>query len=163
MKIHRYFRPVDLLPWSAALLMLGYAAVSDAQAPAAPAKVAYATECGSCHVAFPARLLGSAQWSQVMGALDRHYGVDASLDAAALATISGYLGVSPKSAAPGTAASVVTTLPRITTSAWFRKEHGEVSSRMWALPAVKTAANCSACHAGADRGDFEEDSVRLPQ
>lgn len=158
MKIHRYFRPVDLVAWSAALLMLAYAAVSDAQAAAPPAKAAYAAECGSCHVAFPARLMSPAQWSQVMGALDRHYGVDASLDPAALATISGYLGVSPKSAAPA-----ATTLPRITTSAWFRKEHDEVPSRVWALPAVKTAANCSACHTGADRGDFEEESVRLPK
>ena len=42
----------------------------------------YADECGSCHVAFPARALPSAQWHRVLSDLEHHYGVDASLDPA---------------------------------------------------------------------------------
>jgi mono/diheme cytochrome c family protein len=33
---------------------------------------------------------------------------------------------------------------------------------VWQLPSVKSAANCSACHAGADRGVFDDDALTLP-
>ena len=52
---------------------------------------------------------------------------------------------------------------RISRSAWFRREHREVSAATWALPAVKSAANCGACHTQADQGDFSERHIRLPR
>ena len=51
----------------------------------------YANECGSCHVPFPARLLGRGEWQQITSHLDKHFGVDASLDDKSLAEINGYL------------------------------------------------------------------------
>ena len=42
----------------------------------------YTQECGSCHLAFPPNLLPKASWQSVMHGLDKHYGSDASLDAA---------------------------------------------------------------------------------
>jgi mono/diheme cytochrome c family protein len=27
---------------------------------------------------------------------------------------------------------------------------------------VKSAANCAACHTGAERGNFDDDNIRLP-
>ena len=116
-------------------------------------------ECGSCHVPFPARSLAAGEWSQVLGALDRHYGVDASLGAQELAAVSRYLGVRPGAATAGSAAA----LPRITTSPWFRKEHDEVPVAAWRRPSVKSAANCAACHPAAEQGRFDEDSIRIPK
>jgi len=52
---------------------------------------------------------------------------------------------------------------RITRTPWFVREHREVSATTWKLPAVKSAANCGACHQGADQGDFSEHSVRVPR
>ena len=33
---------------------------------------------------------------------------------------------------------------------------------MWRLASVKSAANCAACHTGADKGDFSEHGLKLP-
>ncbi|HWC45344.1 MAG TPA: cytochrome C, partial [Casimicrobiaceae bacterium] len=56
-----------------------------------PSHPAFLAECGSCHVPYPARLLSAASWRTVMNNLDRHFGTDASLDAATTAAIRGYL------------------------------------------------------------------------
>lgn len=158
MKFTRHFRPADLAAWSATALVL-------LLAPGRPAGAGpnddYATmqaECGSCHVAYPAKLLTRSAWERVLGSLDRHYGVDASLDDATLATVSRQLA--PPTAAP---AATNAALPRITTAAWFRDEHDEVSAATWRRPAVKSAANCDACHPRAAGGDFDEDRVSIPR
>lgn len=116
-------------------------------------------ECGSCHVAFPPALLTAPAWRQVMGALDRHYGTDASLDAATLQQLGTWL-----QANAGTYKRVGEEPPqdRITRSAWFERKHRKVESAVWQLPSVKSAANCAACHAGAEQGRFDDDELRMP-
>lgn len=134
------------------------ATTAPTRAADAPAAGVYAAECGSCHVAYPSRLLDRRQWGRVLGDLEHHYGVDATLDDAALHEVARTLGVPAASTASAKAA-----LPRITTQAWFVDEHDEVDAATWRSPKVRSAANCSACHAGAERGDFDEDSVRIPR
>jgi hypothetical protein len=107
-----------------------------------PPNPAYNAECGSCHVAYPARLLPAASWRQMMAGLDRHFGSDASLEAKAHEEISRYLAANAGRRAPPPGAE-----PRITETRWFRKEHG----------VVKNPSNCIACHAGAEQGDFDDD------
>lgn len=43
---------------------------------------AYAQECAACHTAYPPGLLPRACWGRLIGGLDKHFGTDASLDAA---------------------------------------------------------------------------------
>ncbi|MGE5336897.1 MAG: diheme cytochrome c [Gemmatimonadota bacterium] len=117
----------------------------------------YRNECGSCHVAFPPALLGAGSWRAVMQGLDRHFGVDASVEAPARAEIAAYL-----QRAAGPARKEAGTL-RISETTWFRREHDEVSPRSWKAAAVKSAANCGACHTQADRGDFSERNIRIPR
>lgn len=119
----------------------------------------YQAECGSCHTAYPARLLTPAEWTTVLAALEQHYGTDATLDAASLAAVASHLGARTQPARPEPA----TALPRITRSHWFLDEHDEVSPAVFQSSAVRSPANCTACHAGADRGDFDDDSVRIPK
>lgn len=158
MKLTRHFRLADLAVWSASVLVLAFAPERPAGAGPNDDYEALQAECGSCHVAYPAKLLPRAAWGEVLGNLERHYGVDASLDEATLAAVSRQLA-SPtgKPAAPDAA------LPRITTAAWFRDEHDEVSAATWRRAAVKSAANCDACHPRAARGDFDEDQVSIPR
>lgn len=134
-------------------------ATAQAAAPAAASAPTYQDECGSCHTAFPARFLKPAEWTTVLGTLDRHYGADAMLDAAAVGAVARHLGVGT----PPAQVSPTTDLPRITRSSWFLREHDEISAATFKSPAVRSAANCSACHTGADRGDFDERSIRMPQ
>jgi hypothetical protein len=116
-------------------------------------------ECGSCHVPFPPALLPAGEWSALMGGLDRHFGVDASIDAKAAAEISAFLAAN---AGRGEARAAGAE-PRITTTRWFRHEHGKLAAATFAAPGVKTAANCAACHPGAAKGDFDEHAVRIPR
>lgn len=118
-------------------------------------------ECGSCHVAYPPALLSAPQWRAQMASLERHYGTNASVDAATAAEIGAFL----ERYAGRDRASVVAPSepPRITASAWFVKEHRKVRAPDWTSAAVKSPANCGACHLGADRGDFDEHAVRIPR
>ena len=119
---------------------------------------AYGDECGACHLSYPTRMLSPPEWSRVLGDLEHHYGVDATLDAATLQSVARRLGVTA-SVAPG----VSTTLPRITTKAWFVHEHDEVSAATFRSPRVRSAGMAGRAVAGAGRGEFDEDSVRVPR
>jgi len=48
-------------------------------------------ECGSCHLAYPPRFLSAESWRAVISGLDKHFGSDASLDAAAATEIGDFL------------------------------------------------------------------------
>jgi len=120
----------------------------------------YQQECAACHLAYPPALLPAASWQRLMSNLPRHFGTAASLDAAATQEISAWLAAN----AGTTRRPREARLPdRITTSAWFVREHDEVPAAAWKRPAVKSAANCAACHTRADQGDFDEHNVRIPR
>ena len=116
-------------------------------------------ECGDCHIAFPARLLPAASWRALMQGLDRHFGVDATLDAPAAAAIARYL---EQNAGPDRSVATRTPPLRITELAWFQREHREVPASLWKDPAVGRASNCAACHQDAASGRFRESALRLP-
>ncbi len=121
---------------------------------------AYKQECSACHIAYPPGMLPAPSWQRVLKNLPQHYGTDASLDAATVGQLSVWLA-----AKAGTYKRVNEEPPqdRITRSAWFIRKHDEVPARTWALPAVKSRANCIACHTQADQGDFNERNVRIPR
>ena len=130
---------------------------------------AWQAECGSCHVAFPPGLLPAADWQRIMGTLDRHYGVDASLDAPTGKRITEFLvrhagsaNYSRGDTAPKPGA-VTAPLPRLTLTPWFQREHREVPAALWRDPRVKSAANCAACHTQAAQGDYRERNIRIPR
>ena len=117
-------------------------------------------ECGSCHIAYPPELLTEGSWREMMRGLDKHFGTDASLDAVAAVEIGAFL---TENAARGKRAWRAGSALRITETAWFRKEHRKVSAATWKNSKVKSPANCSACHTGAERGDYSEHSVSVPR
>jgi Dihaem cytochrome c len=116
-------------------------------------------ECGSCHVTYPAQLLPAASWRQMMKGLDRHFGTDASVDAAAAAEIGAFL---EKYAGNKRGIAGETTL-RISETGWFQREHRKVDAATWKNAKVKSAANCAACHTAAESGDYRERGIRIPQ
>lgn len=118
------------------------------------------TECGSCHVAFPPRLLPAESWQAVMAGLDKHFGTDASLDAPSTREISAFLD---KNAGSNRHSRSGKPVLRITETRWFMHEHDEVSDRTWKNPKVKSAANCSACHTEAESGNYGEHGIRIPR
>jgi hypothetical protein len=122
---------------------------------------AYQQECSACHVAYPPQLLSAASWRAVMGGLDKHFGSDASLDPAIHAEILRYLEVNAGRRDSSAAGKLQL---RITETRWFVHEHSEELPRnIWKNPAVKSAANCAACHTAADKGDFSERTLSVPK
>lgn len=120
----------------------------------------YKQECGACHVAYPPGMLPQASWQHLAGNLAHHYGVDASLDAGPTATLTSWL-----MAHAGTYRRVSEAPPedRITRSTWFVRKHHEVAPTTFKRAAIGSASNCAACHPGAEKGDFDEDNVRIPK
>jgi Dihaem cytochrome c len=146
----------------AALLGSGHPAHADddLRGPRLSLPPKYRQECASCHVAYPPGMLPAESWQRLTNNLPRHFGTDASLDAASVKELSAWL-----TANAGTYKRVREAPPedRITRSPWFIHKHNEVPAAAWKLPAVKSAANCSACHTRSDQGDFSERSVRIPR
>jgi hypothetical protein len=132
----------------------------DGRERATPLLPEYVQECAACHVAYAPRLLPAASWQRQMQRLQSHYGSDASLDPALTQRLSAWLQAQ---AGSGQRAREQPPEDRITRSAWFVREHDEVPAATWKLPAVKSPAQCSACHTRADQGDFSERHIRLPR
>ena len=145
---------------TAVAALSGAAALADSRAGLpADTPPAYRQECGSCHIAFAPALLPAASWQRLMAGLDRHFGTDASLDAATARSIGEWLQAN--AAGSGRRAEAPPE-DRITKSAWFVREHRKVDAAVWTLPSVKSAANCGACHTQAERGSFRERELRTP-
>lgn len=132
----------------------------DRHTPRVPLLPRYQQECSACHLAYPPGMLPAASWQRLMHRLPNHFGTDASLDAATAKELAAWLAAhagTRKGAREEPAAD------RITRSTWFTRKHREVAAAVWKLPAVKSPANCAACHVHSDQGDFDEHNVRLPR
>lgn len=119
----------------------------------------YVQECGACHVALPPGMLPARSWQRLMAGLDRHFGTDASLDAAMAKRLGDWLQAN---AGAGKRAREEPPQERITRSAWFEREHRRIDAAVWRLPSVRSAVNCAACHAGAAQGRFDDDELLAP-
>lgn len=139
------------------LIVVSSSALADSHKLAVPGNPQWQTECGSCHMAYPPQLLTAENWRQMMKGLDRHFGANATLDAkentAILAFLERYAARDQKYSA--------STL-RISDTGWFQRKHREVSNSAWSHAKVKSRANCTACHVTAERGDWSEHSIRMP-
>jgi len=116
----------------------------------------YEAVCGSCHLAFPPNLLPASAWQKTLGSLDNHFGQNANLSSAAAAQLKGFLTAwagQPKPNSP----------LRITRTNWWLKTHDRIDWAVFERANVKSAANCRACHARAERGDFRSQDAKLPR
>jgi hypothetical protein len=151
--------PARLLSLLGLLLALHPARADEGGARVPPLPL-YQAECAACHVAFPSHLLPAASWARLMGKLPQHFGTDASLDPASTQQLATWLQAH---AATGRRAQDTPAEDRITRSAWFVREHDEVRPSLWKSAAVKSPANCAACHTRAAEGRFSEHEIRLPR
>jgi cytochrome c553 len=123
-----------------------------------PLNPTYVAECAACHVAYPAGLLPAESWQRLMGGLDKHFGNNASVDAAAHKEIGTWLAQNA-----GPSGQAAPPQDRITLSRWFVREHDEISAATWKRPSIKSASNCAACHGNTEQGRYSEHDVKIPQ
>lgn len=126
------------------------------------------TECTACHIGYHPSLLPAARWQALMGKLDDHFGEDARLPPATTAAITDWLVAH--------AAETADTLPAhrlarvdaaapftLTETPFWKRRHGEIPDAVFARPAIKSRANCAACHADAETGWFSPLSIDIPK
>ncbi len=130
-----------------------------------------ATECASCHMAYPAGLLPARSWTRMMRELENHFGEDASLSPEETAAITRYL---QDNAADSTYANdrmrriaggiAPNAAPlRFTETTYFGYLHDEVPAYVWKRAKIGSRANCIACHTRAETGSFIEREIKIPK
>lgn len=129
----------------------------------------YKEECGACHLAYPPGLLPTRSWSRLLSGLDDHFGDNAELDGETQAALSRWLErYAAESSSHRLSTRVVRdaagdTPLRISELPVIRRQHHELSSRVFARAKVGGRANCAACHTTAERWVFDEDRVKVPR
>jgi cytochrome c553 len=144
----------------AAALILSMAARADRLPIPADAPASFRAECGGCHLPYPPALLTAPDWQRVMARLDRHYGDNASLDEKTRRELEDFL---VRNAADRSRMAGAGDPPRLTASAWFRREHRKVPESLWRDARVRSAANCGACHSRAEAGSYRGREIALPE
>jgi len=128
----------------------------------------YVAECASCHMAYPPGLLPTRSWQKMMTTLNKHFGEDASLDAASVTELTRYLTDNSHTTARYTQ-RMQRNLPadqtplRITELDYFKHHHAELPPRLHRdNPKVGSLSNCIACHSNAEKASFREREINIP-
>ena len=130
----------------------------------------YREECGSCHMAYQPGLLPARSWARMMDTLDDHFGDNAELDHGTQQTIRDYLTANAadrsdfkRSTKIARSLGKAETPLRITEIPYFIHKHREVPDRLVSQnPDVGSFSQCQVCHQRADKGIYDDDSVRIP-
>jgi hypothetical protein len=113
-------------------------------------------QCGDCHMVFPSRMLPSRSWAAILSTMDDHFGEDAAIPKKDLDVIRDFL-TSHAADSPGATfrdRHFLAALPsdstplRITATPWWNQMHADFNFDGVKHSAVKSAANCLACHYG---------------
>lgn len=142
------------------LLSIALPALADRMPMPSNTPASYRAECSSCHMAFPPAMLSANDWKKTMSQLEQHFGSDAAVDKAVASEISNFL---TRNAGSGERVDGAGNPPRISKTARFERKHRSISAKFWRDPRVKSAANCEACHQGANDGRFSEHDILIPE
>ena len=118
----------------------------------------YQKECASCHFGYQPSLLNKIGWEKVMGNLSDHFGTDASLGKVETQELLTYL---VSNAGSGKMTANNDTI-YITRSSYFIKKHREIAPKLIVQKEVGSLANCMACHTSADKGNYSERNIVIP-
>lgn len=127
------------------------------------------TECSSCHMLYLPGLLPARSWEKMMTGLDKHFGESAELDPVIKKEITDFLVKnSSDNASNRRGQKILKTISkndaplRISETSYFIRKHDEVNASVYKRKAIGSAANCIACHSGAEQGNFSEHQVKIP-
>lgn len=105
-----------------------------------------------------------------MTGLDSHFGENATLDAPTRDEIARFLASNSADKSDNRRSSRINqsipanaTPVRISETRYFLSKHDEISPTTFKRKSIGSAANCIACHKGAEKGDFSESLVKIPR
>jgi hypothetical protein len=131
----------------------------------------YVKECGACHFAYQPGLLPERSWRKLLApdALVDHFGANAELDEAPRTAILDFLVAnSADKSYYKRSKKIMTSLRsdeaplRITDVPYIRRKHHEIPADLIKSDKVKSLSFCDACHQGAERGTYDDDTVNIP-
>ncbi len=132
----------------------------------------YQEECGSCHFPYQPGWLPERSWQRLLSskALEDHFGENAELDESDRQAILDYvLANAAEHSGYKRSKKIMHSLRdgetplRITETRYIRRKHHEIPRRLIEdNPKVGSLSNCDSCHTEAARGNFDEDTVRIP-
>ncbi|MDX8394828.1 MAG: diheme cytochrome c [Mariprofundaceae bacterium] len=131
----------------------------------------YKTECSACHFAYQPGWLPARSWSKMMLNLEDHFGENAELTKRDNDLITAYLVAEAadnrrnrKSKKILRSIRADAAPLRISTLPYILRKHDEIPHKRLILDNAKvgSAANCIACHTGAEKGQFNEHGVNIP-
>lgn len=122
----------------------------------------YAKECGSCHFPYQPGFLPERSWRQLMAGLGSHFGENAEIKTQQRDTVLAYLvGAAADKADNQRSRDIMATLQaaetplKVTSVLYVGGIHGGfLDPKFLGKPAVKTLADCAACHPRAEAGRF---------
>lgn len=129
----------------------------------------YQQECGACHFAYQAWLLPSGSWDKILEELPSHFGEEVQLDEGAGKTIAEYLqNNGAEHASNKRSRKILKSLKgrtpvRVSEIPYIQEKHHELNAGVFDRSSIGSLSNCVACHVSADRGDYDDDRVRIPK
>ncbi len=127
---------------------------------------AYSGECGECHDLYHPSLRSAQAWQGLMAGLPDHYGEDASLGKKASESIATFLTANNAATFDTEVARRMgyknTPSLRMTDTRRWQKWHRDIDGAVFHLRAVGSKVNCTACHADALSGRFDDAKIHLP-
>ena len=128
----------------------------------------YTENCGACHIAYRPGLLPSGSWEKLLGGISDHFGEEVELDPESKTVISEYLRTNAaEKSSDETSRKIMKSIgnqtpPQITEIPYIQKKHNEIKSEVFNRKSIGSLSNCAACHIGAERGDYDDDNVKIP-
>jgi hypothetical protein len=134
----------------------------------APANSTHQNICGGCHFPYPPDLLPAASWKKIMDRLKDHFGEAIPCDPKKEQEIRKYLQDNGADRSSWKRSSKIMkslkggTPLRITEVPYIRSKHRKISGDLFKRQSIGSLSNCRACHTTADKGDFNDDKVIIP-
>lgn len=125
------------------------------------------SECTDCHMGYHPTLLPARSWKRLMAEQNKHFGEDLALDEDTVAEIEKFLvdnAADNRLTEP--ARKILESIPptdspiRVTETPYWKRKHHEIAKEEWKK--VHGHGDCSACHADAKAGTFEDAEMHLP-
>lgn len=134
-----------------------------------PENALYSSECSSCHFLYHPGLLPERSWERLMENSDKHFGENLALDEKTKGEILVYLKEHSTERWKSEWSKKIlksagdSTPERITEVPYIVRKHREIKKEVFSRASIKSFSNCGACHTAGDKGDFEEDRVKIPK
>ncbi|MDH4127971.1 MAG: diheme cytochrome c [Spirochaetota bacterium] len=131
----------------------------------------YQKECSACHFTYQPELLPKRSWKAIMNGLEKHFDADASLEEKEKNDILKYLlenagdakYISYKYFRKINKSIYSDQTPiRISEISYFIRKHRKIPKKFIVQDEVKSLSHCQKCHITADKGNYSEHSVKIP-